>query len=156
MAGEQPILLQNVPTIVQTHNIVDDAFQRPTENVGGVYSYQAIAPGTELRAELRLRESLVDKLNQKRQDWVNLLEDTYHLGRANKDDYGLVQVNTVQQPTPIPSAGDRTQPDPPQPPLESYALLTYFLTFVREGGSPEGGGSGETVKLSLSFIDINS
>jgi len=118
VTGVEPILPKNVPTILQTHNVVEDEQQRPTEAVGGVYSYQAIAPGTELRAELRLRKSLVVG-----QDWVKLLTDTYDLGRANKDDYGLVRVNIVKPPEPIASGGDTSPPDP-------KSLVVWLLSDV--------------------------
>ena len=133
VTGSEPILPQTVRTILGTHNVIDDPVQRPTEDVGGVYSYQAIAPGTSLRAELRLRQSLVDRLHGERQDWVNLLEeDTYHLGRANKDDYGLVQVKIVKQLESITPAGNT---NPPQPPLERGGQDTP--PFLRgAGGDP--------------------
>ena len=53
----------------------------------------------------------MDKLNLKPQDWVDHLEKTYHLGRANKDDYGLVQVNIIKQLEPITPGADTSQPN---------------------------------------------
>ena len=42
-------------TGVATHNTVEDAIQRPAEDVGGVYSYETIPPQTKFRARLYLQ-----------------------------------------------------------------------------------------------------
>jgi CRISPR-associated protein Csx10 len=86
---------------VETHNVVDDKVQRPTSEVGGVFSYQGIAQGTVLRGELRLRTSLLSTLPEdKRADWQASLAGSYHLGRARKDDYGLVAITIAAQERP--------------------------------------------------------
>lgn len=79
--------IKTVNKEVATHNTVDDKVQRPTERVGGVYSYEALSPGTKLRAQLRVRGKLAENL-----DWLQSLNGTYRIGRANKDDYGLVDL----------------------------------------------------------------
>jgi len=79
--------IKTVNKEVATHNTVDDQVQRPTERVGGVYSYEALSPGTKLRAQLRVRGKLATNL-----DWLQSLNRTYRIGRANKDDYGLVKL----------------------------------------------------------------
>ena len=83
---------------VETHNVVKDDVQRPTEEVGGVYSYQSIPPGVTLRGELRLRQSLNDALSQKDPTWFSKLEGELRLGRASKDDYGSVELGVIGQP----------------------------------------------------------
>ncbi len=88
---------------VETHNVVDDPVQRPTEAVGGVYSYQAIPPGITLRAELRLRQSLNEALSQKDPKWFNKLESELSIGRASKDDYGAVKLQIIDQPEQTPN-----------------------------------------------------
>lgn len=47
-----------VNKIIQTHNTIEDKSQRPTEEIGGIYSYQAIESGTVLCAELRIKKSV--------------------------------------------------------------------------------------------------
>src|SRR5262249_46084435 len=62
--GQQMPPVARVEQVVQTHNTVHEEKQRPTEEVGGVYSREAISPRqggreTVLRSELRLRKGLV-------------------------------------------------------------------------------------------------
>ncbi len=77
---------------VQTHNTVDDEPQRPTEAVGGVYTCEAIEPGTKLRGRIWLREGMVRTLTTKDTAWMNRLAGERSLGRSRKDDYGQVTV----------------------------------------------------------------
>lgn len=92
----------NTPLTVRTHNTVEDQPQRPTETVGGVYTYEAIAPSDHstpvvLRSELRIRQSLADRLGP---NWWTRLDGEVALGRSRKDDYGLVKV-AVSEPNPL-------------------------------------------------------
>ncbi len=86
---------QTLPTHKETiktflvHNTVEDRVQRPTENVGGVYSRQAIASGTRLRGEIRLRSKLAGELDS---DWWTELSGSVRLGTSRKDDYGLAEL----------------------------------------------------------------
>jgi CRISPR-associated protein Csx10 len=78
--------------IIGTHNTIEDEYQRPTSDVGGVYSYQAIQPGTKLQAELRLRRSLAEQLSKKQKKWWDCLKGEDSLGQSKKDDYGAVHI----------------------------------------------------------------
>jgi CRISPR-associated protein Csx10 len=80
---------------VETHNTVEDSVQRPTGNIGGVYSYEAIAAGTRLKAELRVRKYVADALQSAalRQNWWSVLSSEERLGQAKKDDYGQVTLS---------------------------------------------------------------
>ena len=49
---------RRVSHVVRTHNTVSDAVQKPAEDVGGVYTYEAIRPGERLASVVRLPESL--------------------------------------------------------------------------------------------------
>lgn len=91
---------QTVKTTIQTHNTIDDSLQRPTEDIGGVYSYQAIEAGTTLQAELRLTENLVNILEQRDRQWWKKLTRTENIGTSKKDDYGLVAI-TAGEPVKI-------------------------------------------------------
>lgn len=91
----RPTKVYKPPITVRTHNTVEDQPQRPTENVGGVYTYEAIAPSDRrmrvvLRSELRIRKSLADRLGA---NWWNRLNGEVSLGRSKKDDYGSVRLD---------------------------------------------------------------
>lgn len=85
---------KDVKKQVTTHNTVEDESQRPSSDVGGVYSYEAITEGTVLRSQLRVRGSLT-----KNSEWLNYLggETPYRVGRTCKDDYGLVSVTVGEK-----------------------------------------------------------
>lgn len=100
--GTLPFFIKLDPQ-VETHNVVEDEVQRPTEKVGGVFSYQAIPPGVTLRAELRLRLSLSDALSANDPQWFKKLEGELSIGRASKDDYGTVDLRAIGQPEPVSS-----------------------------------------------------
>lgn len=83
-------LYKTTPKTLLMHNTVEDDVQRPTENVGGVYSRQAIAATanidgkiqpTVLRGEIRFKHSLQLNFSDAGQD--------LRLGTSKKDDYGL-------------------------------------------------------------------
>ena len=89
-----------------THNTIQDRVQRPTSDVGGVYSYQAIPAGTTLRAELRLpsalKEQLSSKLSKISSDWWQALSGHISIGQSKKDQYGVVKISAqapYEQPT---------------------------------------------------------
>ncbi|MEW9534162.1 RAMP superfamily CRISPR-associated protein [Microbispora sp. NPDC049125] len=71
---------------LRMHNTVSDDEQRPTREVGGVYIYQALAAGTVLRAEVRVRSGVLEP------GWEKRLAGRWRLGRSSKDDYGQVRV----------------------------------------------------------------
>ncbi|GGO20278.1 hypothetical protein GCM10010116_40650 [Microbispora rosea subsp. aerata] len=71
---------------LRMHNTIEDGEQRPTREVGGVYIYKALAAGTVLRAEVRVRSGALG------QGWEKKLNGRWRLGRSSKDDYGQVKV----------------------------------------------------------------
>lgn len=91
----QPTKVYKPPIVVRTHNTVEDQQQRPTETVGGVYTYEAIAAQDHrcpivLRSELRIRKSLATLAGT---DWWKRLNGEVSLGRSKKDDYGSVHLD---------------------------------------------------------------
>ena len=50
--------VRRVSQVVRTHTTVSDAVQKPTEEVGGVYTYEAIRAGERLASVVRLPKSL--------------------------------------------------------------------------------------------------
>ncbi|MEV5412902.1 RAMP superfamily CRISPR-associated protein [Thermopolyspora sp. NPDC052614] len=73
---------------VRMHNTISDAEQRPLRRIGGVYIYRALACGTRLRAEVRVRAGALGPA------WERKLSGPEHwrVGRSAKDDYGKVKV----------------------------------------------------------------
>ncbi|WP_250282161.1 MULTISPECIES: RAMP superfamily CRISPR-associated protein [unclassified Frankia] len=92
----------NPPTItirernltIHTHNVIDDRRQRPTADVVGLYTYEALAAGSVLRAEVRVRAGLLPVGAHA------ALAGAWALGRSAKDDYGQVTVAVEGPPTP--------------------------------------------------------
>jgi CRISPR-associated protein Csx10 len=79
---------------VNTYNIVEDTVQRPNEEVGGVYSYEAISKYTKFRAKIHIQETAI--LRDKALECLEKLAGTQtEIGRSKKDDYGLVKITTV-------------------------------------------------------------
>uniref|UniRef100_UPI001A955815 hypothetical protein n=1 Tax=Actinomadura roseirufa TaxID=2094049 RepID=UPI001A955815 len=86
VAGTADVAVTSPGFVLRMHNTIDDETQRPAEAVGGVYVYQALAPGTVLAAEVRVRRGVLA------QGWWTRLNGQWRLGRSSKDDYGLVSV----------------------------------------------------------------
>ncbi|MGC2238415.1 MAG: RAMP superfamily CRISPR-associated protein [Pyrinomonadaceae bacterium] len=82
--------IAETPQTLLIHNTVDDKFQRPTENVGGVFSREAIKAGTVLLGEIRWKKYL----NLKDEDFGKPKESV-RLGTSKKDDYGLADFEIV-------------------------------------------------------------
>ena len=79
-------------------DISEDDLQRPSSDVGGVYSYSAIAPKTTFRGEIRVKSDLFNHLTKQKKEWWRNLEDSYSIGQSKKDDYGTIKVTIAQKP----------------------------------------------------------
>src|SRR5690606_10239034 len=104
--------------VLRMHNAIEDELQRPTQALGGVYAYQALAPGTVLVAEVRVRRGILGT------GWWTNLNGRWRLGRSRKDDYGLVSV-----------AAEPVGPPPGPAPVGSGDRLRVWLlsdTLVRD------------------------
>jgi CRISPR-associated protein Csx10 len=91
-------IFQTVSTSVNTHNTITDKYQRPTQDEGGVYSYGSIPPDTKFRAIIHIQDSSLNKsavLNA----FQKLQTTKIQIGRSKKDDYGAVQLSSVQEIT---------------------------------------------------------
>ena len=73
--------------ILLMHNTVDDPVQRPTENVGGVFSREAIKARTTLRGEVRFKKSIEEEVKS-----LANHKSYVRLGTSKKDDYGLAEL----------------------------------------------------------------
>lgn len=86
---------------LRTHGTIEDERQRPTTDIGGVFSYAAIPAGVTLQSELRLTNRLADALAAlKPRWWADLAKKPLRLGRAKKDDYGDVRLIVVDAEEP--------------------------------------------------------
>jgi CRISPR-associated protein Csx10 len=95
--GNQLPAHETTPKVLGTHNTVEDKAQRPKEEVGGVYSWEAIAAGTVLRSELRVRGNVKEDLDKRQAEWwLKLNSDDLRLGSSRKDDYGSVTLEAGQ------------------------------------------------------------
>lgn len=82
-----------------THGTIEDRYQRPTEAVGGVFTYQALAAGQRLRAEIWVRGPLKHRWID--ENWRQKLHgQSLRLGRSKKDDYGWVELQVLDDTTP--------------------------------------------------------
>jgi CRISPR-associated protein Csx10 len=93
LSPTQPTQYLKTPKTMLTHNSVFDEYQRPSEETGGVYSYEAIAPEVVLRSELRLRGGWAKQLAASEPNWYRKLSGIVSLGRSKKDDYGEVELH---------------------------------------------------------------
>lgn len=84
-ATEDGIVRLTVPMVNRTHNAIDDSVQRPTSDVGGLYTYRVIAAGQSFRALVTLPSTVVPDEGS-----LALLPKEASLGTSRKDDFGLV------------------------------------------------------------------
>lgn len=89
-ASESTVEVHRPEFVLRMHNTIQDESQRPTEDLGGVYVYKALAAGTVLAAEIRVRAGLLDGR------WDEKLRGKWRLGRSRKDDYGIVDVDLLE------------------------------------------------------------
>lgn len=96
-----PVLARPALT-VQVHNTVHDPVQRPTTDVGGLFSVEAIPAGSRLRGRVRVRTDDGER-------FAAALTGRWELGRARKSEYGRVDVvaNRVDAATPEPDGGEQ-------------------------------------------------
>ncbi|HSK73542.1 MAG TPA: RAMP superfamily CRISPR-associated protein, partial [Pyrinomonadaceae bacterium] len=95
--GKQLPFYETTPKILLMHNTVKDDIQRPHEDVGGVFSREAIKAGTTLRGEIRFKKSLADEVKK-----LEKYTSYVRLGTSKKDDYGYTEL-TFETLSEIPS-----------------------------------------------------
>lgn len=75
----------------QTHNSIEDTVQRPTENVGGVYTYEALRAGLVFEGEILINCAATKGPWTTPELWHALNGQT-SIGVSRKDDYGRVEL----------------------------------------------------------------
>ncbi len=85
-----PVLHQRVAAkTLRTHNTIKDAIQRPNEDVGGVYTYEALAAGQTFWSEIWIKDGSVD---------IARISGEARLGRARQAGYGRVRIEAQKLP----------------------------------------------------------
>lgn len=112
-----PLAFADVRTVSRTHNVVEDEAQRPTAAVGGVYTYEAIAPAV-FAGRLLVRGPLWRQVAAT-PGWREALSGQCRIGRSKKDDYGAARFTITADPTP-----------PPQPVVGGSRLTVWLLSDV--------------------------
>ncbi len=93
--------LFKTPLQLTTHGTIDDKSQRPTETVGGVFSFEAIKTGTCLQSVLKLRQSIANQLKQTHgNNWWQVLNTDISIGKSKKDDYGWIELKAANPTKP--------------------------------------------------------
>lgn len=114
---------KNTPKTLLMHNTIKDEIQRPHEDVGGVYSREAVAAGTALRGEVRLKKSLAGELDA---NWWHDLNGAVRLGTSRKDDYGLAAFELKQDKEGKPLAPKAFEPTSQLNSKDNKRLTVYF------------------------------
>lgn len=96
-AGDGVLTQERVRMMSTTHSTILDSKQRPDESVGGVFTYQAIAPGQRFACEVMLRMD-----PSRIQHIAELFHGREHsIGTSRKDDYGVIRFVSVSEPEPV-------------------------------------------------------
>ncbi|MDQ3886063.1 MAG: hypothetical protein M3308_03380 [Actinomycetota bacterium] len=104
--------LRSADLRVQLHNTIEDDVQRPTEAIGGLYSYESIPSRTALRGRVWLRVSAADG-----DRLAAVLTGRWRLGGSKKDEYGRVEVTA-----------SATHPGPQLPSRARREITIWFAT----------------------------
>lgn len=75
------------PMSVVSHNVIQDEHQRPTKEVGGVYAYESIDPGTPFECLVTLPKNLGE----------TLIGKSLKVGRSKSVEYGEAEVESVKE-----------------------------------------------------------
>jgi CRISPR-associated protein Csx10 len=116
---------QKITTFLGTHNTIKDELQRPTSDLGGIYSYEAIKSETRLIAEFKLTRPLENLLTSNKADWYKSLEGKYRVGQSKKDDYGEIFVEFISKNAV--NSGNSLVVNPESPELTLWLLSDVLL-----------------------------
>ena len=111
--------------LLRTHNTVEDASQRPTERVGGLFSYEAIRAGQTFRGTVRMSAELWKKVRGYPEVLKRLAYGELSIGQSRKDEYGAVSLEYV--PSAVPSIERLWSPALPVKNGKNY-LVVYLLS----------------------------
>jgi len=96
--------------VSRSHNTIEDLKQRPTEDVGGLFTYRALAPGQVFRSRIFINLGVIQMIESESgaSNFLHALSGEQRIGASRKDDYGLVDVTVrrVKDEDPKISEGD--------------------------------------------------
>ena len=122
--------------LLRTHNTVEDAKQRPTERVGGLFTYEAIRPGQTFRGTVRLSAELWGKVRGKSDILQKLASSELSIGQSRKDEYGAVSLQYVPSDASVPE-GRLWSPKLLEADGKSY-LVVYLISDLLIHGEFQG------------------
>jgi CRISPR-associated protein Csx10 len=95
MGGPTAVTLSSAGEIMiyRTHNAVEDEKQRPSEDSGGPYTYQAIKSGVKFRGTIRISGDFWANIRDK-DNFIRKLKEKaiISIGQSKKDEYGRVEI----------------------------------------------------------------
>jgi CRISPR-associated protein Csx10 len=160
---------------LRTHNTVEDSVQRPTENVGGLFTYEAIREGMTFRGTVRISAAFWEKIREQLppENWEKMRKGFTSIGQSRKDEYGKISLEYVgpserhgETPELIECAGNRylivymasdvlfrddnhaytAKPDDLRKGLEKVLGVTLEALIFDEEISPLGGDRGHSLR----------
>ena len=80
--------------VSRSHNTIEDLKQRPTEDVGGLFTYRALAQGQVFRSQLQVNAEVVKLIESESgvSNFLHALSGEHRIGASRKDDYGHVDI----------------------------------------------------------------
>lgn len=109
--------VRQVDLVERAHAVIDDEKQRPTEETGGLFVVEAIAPGTALQFEVWGPANTTLRLPQ--ETWI---------GRSKKDDYGLVTLTCLQNPTQQSGTSNKGDTEPADTDADGVTITAWLTS----------------------------
>lgn len=83
---------------LRTHNTIEDSKQRPTEKVGGLFTYEAIKKDSVFRGFIKISGKLWNEIRKtlSEPDLARLCKSHLAIGQSRKDEYGRVELEYVK------------------------------------------------------------
>lgn len=89
-------------SLMRTHNTVEDERQRPTEQVGGLFTYEAIRAGQVFRGTVRMSAGVWKRVRSHPEVLKGLACSELSIGQSRKDEYGAVSLEYISANTAMP------------------------------------------------------
>lgn len=80
--------------VSRSHNTIEDLKQRPTEDVGGLFTYRALAQGQVFRSRVLINLGVIRMIEEESgvSNFLHALSGEHRIGTSRKDDYGHVDI----------------------------------------------------------------
>lgn len=90
---------------LRTHNTIEDSKQRPTENVGGLFTYEAIKKDSVFRGFIKISGKLWNEIRKSfRSELARLCKSYLSIGQSRKDEQDALSLSASIQKTILLSA----------------------------------------------------